>query len=67
MLTVPQQAAAALVYIKKRLEETSEHLKDGFFLGNLNYNFVTLFGIYTGALDQRRRLPVRLTKRFADV
>lgn len=51
MLSAVQQSVAVLSYIKTRLSaeaRTAKLLEDPFFLANLDYNFVTLFAIYTG-------------------
>lgn len=53
MLSAPQQSIAVLAYIKGKLAgdpATKKLLDDTFFLKNLDYNFVTLFAIYTGEL-----------------
>ena len=49
MLTVPQQATAALAYVKSRLADSDQAalLKDGEWVGRLNYHFVTIYGILT--------------------
>lgn len=52
MLSVAQQSAAVLGFIKGRLGkdiDNNHFLRDPFFLANLDYNFETLFTIYTGA------------------
>lgn len=58
MLTVPQQAQAALVYAKDTLAKDGVKL-DKAFVDRLNWHFVTIFGIFTelygyrnDALDQ---------------
>lgn len=51
MLSVTQQAAAVLGFVKGQLnkcQHDSHLLQDPFFLANLDYNFETLFTIYTG-------------------
>lgn len=51
MLTVPQQARAALSHVRRQLQESgmADALTDNAFSDRLDNNFVTLYGLFVGA------------------
>lgn len=57
MLSIPQQARAALVYIKDALSndpETESLLEDKLFVDRLDMNFVTVYGIQSELYGHRQ-------------
>jgi amylosucrase len=72
MLTVPQQAQAALAYVRQVLSNTKT-VSDPSFASRLDRHFVTVFGIFTelygdrvDALDQLVELIKECAQSWAD-
>ena len=72
MLTVPQQAQAALVYLRHVLSD-SKTISDPSFASRLDKHFITVFGIFTelygdrfDALEQLIELVKDCAQSWAD-